>query len=88
MIYRCPICGRKLSASSEDNLKSLIEIHMREHASLTHIQTPRDMLIQAIKDRIEVTKMNIKRLERQLKEQKGILRILYKSLEMLESEKK
>ena len=60
---------------------------MREHASLTHIQTPREQLIQAIKNRIEVTKMNIKRLERELKEQKGVLKILYKSLEMLEAKK-
>jgi len=86
--YRCPICGRRLAAATEENLKNLIEIHMRGHTYYVEPKTPREQLIQAIKNRIEVTKMNIKRLERQLKEQKGILRILYKSLEMLESEKK
>ena len=60
---------------------------MREHIP-THIQTSRDMLIQTIKNRIEVTKSNIQRLERQLKEQKGILKVLQKSLEILEAEKK
>ena len=85
--YTCPICGKRLSAMNENNLKSLIEVHMREHIPI-HIQTSRDMLIQTIKNRIEVTKSNIQRLERQLKEQKGILKVLQKSLEMLEAEKR
>ena len=89
--YRCPICGRQLSAVTEDCLKALIETHMRSHMNHVEIikpKTPKEQLIESIKNRIAITKMNIKRLERQLKEQKGILRILYKSLEMLESEKK
>ena len=89
--YVCPICGRRLSAASEDNLKALVEAHMRSHMNHVEVvktKTPREQLIWSIKNRIAVTKMNIKRLERELREQKGILRILYKSLEMLESEKK
>ena len=89
--YKCPICGRILAAMNEDNLKNLIEIHMRNHMNNIEIvktKTSKEQLIQVIRNRIEVTKMNIERLERQLKEQRGILRILYKSLEMLESEKK
>jgi len=88
--YRCPICGKKLAAINGENLKTLIEVHMKTHMNNIEIvkpKTPREQLIQAIRDRIEITKMNIKRLERQLKEQKGILKILYKSLEMLEAEK-
>ena len=88
--YVCPICGRRLSAATEDNLKSLIEVHMRSHMNHVEIikpKTPREQLIQAIRNRIAVTKMNIRRLERELKEQKGILKILYKSLEMLEAKK-
>ena len=88
--YVCPICGRRLSAATEDNLKSLIEAHMRSHMNHVEIikpKTPREQLIQAIRNRIAVTKMNIRRLERELKEQKGILKILYKSLEMLEAKK-
>ena len=86
--YVCPICGRRLAAATEDSLKTLIEAHMRGHTYYVEPKTPREQLIQAIRNRIEVTKMNIERLERQLREQRGILRILYKSLEMLESEKK
>ena len=86
--YKCPICGRRLAAATEDSLKTLIEAHMRGHTYYVESKTPREQLIQAIKNRIKVTKMNIKRLERQLKEQKGILRILYKSLEMLGEEEK
>jgi len=86
--YKCPICGRRLATMNEDSLKTLIEAHMRGHTYYVEPKTPREQLIQAIRNRIEVTKMNIERLERQLREQRGILRILYKSLEMLESEKK
>lgn len=88
--YVCPVCGRRLSAMNEDNLKTLIEVHMRSHmndAEIVKTKTPREQLIWKIKDRITVTKMNIWRLEQELKEQKGILKILYKSLEMLEAEK-
>ena len=88
--YVCPICGRRLTAASEDSLKSLIEAHMRSHmnhAEIIKTKTPREELIWSIKNRIAITKMNIKRLERELKEQKGILKILYKSLEMLEAKK-
>ena len=86
--YKCPICGRRLAAATEDSLKTLIETHIRGHTYYVEPKTPREQLIESIKHRIEITKMNIRRLERELKEQKGILRILYKSLEMLESEKK
>ena len=89
--YKCPICGRILAAMNEDSLKALIEAHMRSHmdnVNLMKTKTSREQLIQAIKNRIEATKMNIKRLERELKEQKNILKILYKSLQMLETEEK
>ena len=89
--YKCPICGQILAAINEDSLKALIEAHMRSHmdnVNLVKTKTSREQLIQAIKNRIKITKMNVRRLEKELKEQKGILRILYKSLEMLESEKK
>jgi len=69
---------------NEDSLKTLIEVHMRGHTYYIEPRMPREQLIQAIKNRIEVTKMNIRRLERELKEQKGVLKILYKSLEILE----
>jgi len=86
--YVCPICGRRLSAATEDSLKALIEAHMRGHdAEIVKTKTPREELIWSIKNRIAVTKMNIKRLERELREQRGILKILYKSLEMLEAKK-
>ena len=82
--YKCPICGRRLAAMNEDSLRALIEVHMRGHTYYIEPTTPREQLIQAIKNRIEVTKMNIRRLERELKEQRGILKILYKSLKMLQ----
>ena len=85
-VYVCPICGRRLEAMNEDNLRKLVEVHMRGH-DLIESKTPREQLIQVIKNRIKSTKMNIERLERELKEQKGILKILYKSLQMLEVEK-
>ena len=87
--YKCPVCGKRLSAATEDSLKTLVEAHMRGHdMEIVKTKTPREELIWSIKNRIAITKMNIQRLERQLREQRGILRILYKSLEMLESEKK
>ena len=85
--YKCPICGRILVAMNEDSLKALIEAHMRSHmdnVDLVKTKTSREQLIQIIKNRIKSTKMNIRRLERELKEQKNILKILCKSLEMLE----
>ena len=88
--YRCPICGRRLTAVNGENLKTLIEVHMKTHMNNIEVikpKTPREQLIESIKHRIEITKMNIRRLERELKEQKGILKILYKSLEMLEAKK-
>jgi len=57
------------------------------HIEVVKTKTPREQLIWSIKNRIAATKMNIRRLERELKEQKGILKILYKSLEMLEAKK-
>ena len=57
--------------------------------TIVKAKTPREQLIQSIKRRIEAEKMAIKQLERELKEHKEILKILYKSLEMLrESEEK
>ena len=84
--YVCPICGRRLTAMNEDNLKTLIEVHMRGHGH-TETKPSREQLIQAIKNRIKSTRMNIRRLERELEEQKNILKILHKSLQMLEAEK-
>ena len=51
------------------------------------IRTPREQLIEDVKNRIMVTEMNIRRLERELKEQRGILETLYKRLEHLEAER-
>jgi len=50
-------------------------------------KTPREQLIEDIKNRIMVTEINIRRLERELKEQRGILETLYKRLEHLEAER-
>jgi len=51
------------------------------------VKTPTEQLVEDIKNRIEITKMNIRRLERELREQRGILEILYKRLEHLEAER-
>jgi len=60
-----------------------------KNLTIVKAKTPREQLIQSIKRRIEAEKMAIKQLERELKEHKEILKILYKSLEMLrESEEK
>ena len=51
------------------------------------VKTPTEQLVEDIKNRIEITKMNIRRLERELREQKGILETLYKRLEHLKAER-
>ena len=54
--------------------------------TIIETKTPREELIQNVKNRIMIEKTIIKRLQREIQEHKRILRILYKSLEMLKTD--